>query len=334
MAILDDARASLERVQQFDAESLAREADLGVRFNFREAVLPANRLVRLFQQLTTTSLDDFPDNQLTIIRDQANATYSRFDEILKFDPAKIENPSPTRNSLIQQLNNTYPNVFNHIFQHISYGVGRAVDFRRMEHDARASIQSVKDNADKTAKELEKTKEEANAILADVRKIAAEHGVTQQAIYFKEEADSHDKDADEWRDRTVKLAWFLGFYSLASLWFTKIPGLTPDSTYQSWQLGTSKVLIFLVIAYVLLLAARNFMAHRHNAVVNRHRQNALMTFQALVDAAKNPDAKDVVLSHAASCIYAPQETGYSKVSGGGLNTSIVEMLPKALPRSGG
>lgn len=335
MAILEEAKESLLRVQNFDAESLARESDLGARFNFKEAIQPANRLIRLFQQLSPDTLGDFPDNHLTVIRDHANATYNRFQEILKFDPEKTENPAPTRTNLIKQLVDAYAGIFNHIFNYIAYGVGRSVDFRRLEHDARASIQAVQDNAEKSAKELENTKEEANGILADIRKIAAEHGVTQQAIYFKEEADTHEKQAEEWRRRTVKLAWFLGVYALLSLWFNKIPGLVPESAYQSWQLGTSKVLIFLVISYVLLLAARNFMAHRHNAVVNRHRQNALMTFQALVDAAKNPDAKDVVLSHAASCIYAPQETGYSKAAGSAsLNRAIIEMLPKALPRSGG
>ena len=49
---------------------------------------------------------------------------------------------------------------------------------------------------------------------------------------------------------------------------------------------SKVLFFGMVVYALYFSAKNFLSHKHNQVVNTHRQNALMTFQVLVDAAKN------------------------------------------------
>jgi hypothetical protein len=54
-----------------------------------------------------------------------------------------------------------------------------------------------------------------------------------------------------------------------------------------------------------------MAHTHNSIVNRHRQNGLQTFTTLVDAAGSSQAQDIVLSHAAASIFEPQETGYAK-----------------------
>ena len=41
----------------------------------------------------------------------------------------------------------------------------------------------------------------------------------------------------------------------------------------------------------------------------------MTFKALADAAGEDNSKDIVLNHAASCIFSPQETGYTKSTGG-------------------
>lgn len=334
MALTDEARQSLERIQHFDPESLSRHRDLGETFNFSAAVASAGRIVRLWTQLSPETLGDFPDNHLTVIRDHANAEYNRFKQILDFDPATEQQPSQKRDQLIQQVQGAYNGTFNQIFPYISYGASKSLDFRRMETEARAAIQAVEDNATAVTKELSKSKEDAQSILEDVRRVATEQGVTQQAIYFKDEADSHETQAKEWRKQTITLAWVLGAYAIVSLWFHQIPGLDPETPMRAVQLTTSKILIFGVIAYMLFLATKNFLSHRHNAVVNRHRQNALMTFKALADAAEGDEAKDIVLAHAAACIFAPQETGYSKSGSGQSTKSIIELIPKAFGKADG
>ena len=101
-----------------------------------------------------------------------------------------------------------------------------------------------------------------------------------------------------------------------------------------QLGISKVLIFAVISFMLYLSARNYLAARHNEIVNRHRQTALQTFKTLADAAKEAQSRDVVLSFAAACIFAPQPTGFgeSDMPKAPSATSMVEIFGK--PISGG
>ena len=54
--------------------------------------------------------------------------------------------------------------------------------------------------------------------------------------------------------------------------------------------------------------------------NRHRQNALLTYRALVAAAGEHETEDIVLAHAAVCIFAPQETGYSGSKSEGIGKS--------------
>ncbi len=95
------------------------------------------------------------------------------------------------------------------------------------------------------------------------------------------------------------------------------------------MALSKLLIFAVLAYMLLLCARNFLAHKHNSIVNKHRQNALLTFKALADAASKEDQRDVVLTYAAACIFSPQETGYTKSGGAQLElpTNIIQAIPR-------
>ena len=149
------------------------------------------------------------------------------------------------------------------------------------------------------------------VLVAAQRAASEQGVSQQAVYFRDEAQAHSTAADKWRKYTVRLAIALGVYAVAIIVLYNV--LHPGDAYQSAQLITGKVLLFAVLSYMLLLSARNFLSHTHNAIVNKHRQNALMTFTALAAAAKDAAGKDIVLTHAAACIFAPQETGYAKAS---------------------
>ena len=98
----------------------------------------------------------------------------------------------------------------------------------------------------------------------------------------------------------------------------------------FQLVSSKLLIFAVLGYLLLLAARNYSTHKHNAVVNRHRQNALLTYRKIVEASGSAGTEDIVLAHAASCIFSPQETGFSHGKGESLagSKSVLELMTKS------
>ncbi|MEK9281155.1 hypothetical protein MTR72_16260 [Bradyrhizobium sp. ISRA442] len=163
-------------------------------------------------------------------------------------------------------------------------------------------------------------------MEDVRRVAAEQGVGFQAAYFKSEADKHDIAAGRWRFWTMLAAALVALIAGASLFVSKIDLLKPQDAYEAIQLLAAKLVIFTTAGYLLMLCARNSLAHTHNGIVNRHRQNALLTFQALVDAAKGEDKKDIVLTHAAACMFAPQETGFTKhQTESGAN--IVQMLGK-------
>ncbi len=305
----DDAHSSLERMQLFDVATLPRESELGIHFSFKDAVAPARRLLDLYKRLSVSVLDDLPQAQLEQLRNQAQQDYTRFEQILTFDPAQ-ENASQKHDNFIKQIDDAYQNAFNVLHPLISYSLHKSADFQRLEGDARATFQTIKDEASEITKELTRTRDEAGAILDETRKVAAEQGVTQQAAYFKESADQHDKEADKWRDRTVWIAVGLALYSAATIFLHKIPILVPANNYDMVQLAVSKILVFTVISFVLYLSARNFLSHKHNAIVDRHRQNALMTYRALVEAAGDTPNREVILVQAAACIFGAQGTGYT------------------------
>lgn len=329
--IRTEAEESLVRMQHFEVSALPRERELGSEVNFLGAVEPATRLVDLYKRLSITALDDLSQQGLQQVRDRANADYALLKQALDFKLASQSNPQATRDSIIQQLSQSYDPSFQTLHPYIAYSLHRSADFQRLDADARATLQSISDRAGKVEAQLQEHEKEAQRVLTEIRSVAAEEGVTQQSAHFRAEADRHDTEAETWRTRTVNLAITLGIYAALSVFLHKIPFLTPASNYETIQLAISKILVFSVLAYMLFLSARNFLSHKHNAIVNRHRQNALMTHRALVEAASDHGIREAIMVQAASCIFSPQNTGYTGGASGGDNLSpksVVELLSKA------
>lgn len=331
---LSAAQASLERMQNFDTSQLERD-ELGKSFNFRSAIEPADRLKGLFQKVPLGSLNEFPDQQLDKIQKQADSVFNLLEQVEGFDETQA-NATEARNGIIQSIKDVYQNAFNTLMPFISYGVARTVDFQTLESDGRAVLQSIKDQTDGALKEIDESKSEASNVLDEIKRTAAEQGVSQQAHYFSEEATHHDTEASKWKTTTQRWAAALIIYGIVSFFLHKIPVIAPSGVPEAIIFVASKILIFAVLTYMLILSARNFLSHKHNAVVNKHRQNALMTFNALVNAGQGKETQDIVLSHASACIFTAQDTGYTKHGGSnsGQMPNIIDMIPKATVRMDG
>lgn len=332
-SVLENCTAALERVQQFEAQSLSREADLGRQMSFGEAVKPAQAVIDVYKRIPVSTLCDFTDGQLNTIQTQGNADYNLFKQILDFD-ATANNASGTRASLLTQLKNRRDQLFDQLWQYIAYGVARITDTSLLETQARATIQSIQDEAARLTEQLQKAKADADSALLAIRAVASEQGVSQQATYFKEEAEAQETLAKMWLGHTYRFAIAVGAFAVLSLFLHRLEWLKPDSAFETVQLVTSKVLIFAVLAFMLIMAARNYATHKHNLVVNRHRQNALLTYRAIVEAASDGSTQDIVLAHAASCIFSPQDTGFSQHRGESapVSKSVLELLTKSGSRA--
>lgn len=330
-----EAKTSLERMQKYDPNTLAREGELGAALNFKDAVPHARRLIDLYIQLPLESVEWFNQGQASQLKAVADGDYNILNEIMTFDPAKGHG-SNEKKQWINQLEQTYEQTFQQLAPWIAYGVGRVTDFTKIGRDARATIQDIEDKAKKLGEDMEQHRKSAQAILEDIRKVAAEQGVSQQAVYFKDESVSHTEQAEKWLKQTKQLTVLLALYAMLTLVLHKIPWIAPTTSYETIQLAVSKVLVFTTIAYFLILSAKNFIAHRHNAIVNKHRQNALVTYRALVDAAGDGANRDIVLTKAAECIFGPQPTGFGKADAGEpASISMVSMAPGTIkPGVGG
>lgn len=302
-----EAYNSLERMQLFDINGLPRVKELGTKQSFDAAVEPAKKIIELYKKLSLSALEDFPDQNLNTIKEVANADYNSLSEMLKYDPAQGVGE---RDRMIANIKLRYPSVFQALHPLISYSMHRATDFESLEARARAAVQSIADRGSELEGQLENIKTEALDVLNVVKSTALEQGVSQQARYFKEESEYHDLESSKWFMYSWISALVLAIYAGSTFIIHKIPFLTPVTIYETVQIAVSKFLLFAVFSYVTYFCSKNYMSHRHNFVLNKHRQNALVTYRAIVDASETKSCSDIVLGHAASCIFSPQSTGYS------------------------
>lgn len=224
--LLESTRDALNRVQQFDAATLSREADLGKQMNFFEAVAPSQALIDIFRRIPLTALDDFSDVQLNVISQQAQADFNVFKQILEFN-ATAGNAATIRTNIINTLKTRRDQLFDQLWQYVAYGVARITDTSLLETQARATIQSIKDQSENLTTELHTAKNDADSALAEIRAVAAEQGVSQKAIHFKQEAEEQETLATKWLRYTYLFAAAVGFFAVFSLFLHKVESIRPE-----------------------------------------------------------------------------------------------------------
>ena len=136
--------------------------------------------------------------------------------------------------------------------------------------------------------------------------AVEVGVAQHYLIFKEESEEHKILSNIWLSRTVYVLIGIGVAGIALLF---IPP-HDTATISLIQFTVTKIVILSVLFYGLAICTRNYKAHKHNSILNKHRQNALNTFETFTKAAGNDtQTKSAVLLEATHTIFSNQQTGY-------------------------
>lgn len=246
----ETCRDTLERIQTFDPTTLGRVDDLGRQMNFAEAVKPAEAIIAVYKRIPVSALSDFTDGQLNAITAQANADYNVFKQILDFNAASSDAVG-TRTNILANIKVRRDQLFDQLWQYVAYGVARITDTNLLETQARATIQGIQDQAAKLTDQLAKAKLDADNALVAIRAVASEQGVSQQAVYFKDEAQSQETLSEKWLSYTYRFAAALGGFAILSLFLHKIEWIKPATNAEMFQLITSKVLIFTVLGYMLV-----------------------------------------------------------------------------------
>lgn len=336
--VVKDAKEILGKIRDFNVESLDRREELGSKFSFWSVIQDASKVQDFYGQLSDDVVYNLPDSDVTNIVDTARNSYQIWNRIMNFDPQS--DSGEMRDGLIEQARRDYRSVFSVLYPFVSYSLISETNTHVLRAQLGSWIQQGRSDIEQIRSDLEdrlsnskvsELEAEAGEIIENMREMSSEVGVSQRGIYFKEESDYHSEKAKNWKIAMFCGIGVLALYSVVLLigydWFI----LNGNDIQHEIQLVVGKVLLFAVFVSWVVISVRNFMSHTHNAIVNRHRQNALMTFKALVDASGDQASRDVILNHAASCIFSPQNTGYTKPDGqlSNIDPSIVRMISRVV-----
>lgn len=294
-----------------------RKDDLGKALNFESGVEVFRRLIQLYRSLRDVNLDSVPERSLSQIEGKAKESLQFLQQVQSFNPGGRSNPANERDTLIQHIFNHYNEVFFTVSPVLAFAIRKGTDFEALEQQARIALAEMQRVQLEQKGAAETFSNEVKETLEKVRRAAMEVGVAQHNTHFKTQADEHLGASQKWLAATIWLAatTFVVALAIAAYYALCKPELT---TQQTIQLVVAKVVLFSVLSFATLWCSRIHRSHKHNYVVNKHRQNALSTFEAFVKATGDESTKNAVLLQTTQCIFGQTHSGF--LTGEGSDTS--------------
>lgn len=148
----------------------------------------------------------------------------------------------------------------------------------------------------------------------IKRIESEYtklGVGIHGEAFRKEAEENDKISKKFLTATIIVSIAIAAFSAWLLCEVINAPYMDVSNAISWQGMIYRLIIFSTLSYILVFCSKNYTNMKHNATLNRHRQNALSTFTAFTETQQNPDVRDKITLLAAYCIFGHQSTGFLK-----------------------
>lgn len=324
-------REGLEKIGAYKLEELIREKDLGSKLSFKDAEPVILGVLSLFNKIDVEQIIQVPYKILQDLHAQINDVISRFDQFKAFDPT-TGNSAQQRNNLIQQLENQYPVYFATVSPILTAMMLDGNDFTVQQAKYDQIIKELENKLLEDSKKSEEYLSKMDNVLSSAQDAAAKSGVAKYSNLFEKEAIDHEKKAKTWLILTLSV---IGAIVLAASLLIEFFPEESAKTGEIVQYTVSKIVILSALFFVLSIFNRNYKAHKHNAVLNKHRQNALSTFETFSNASgSDVQTKNAVLMEATRTIFSNQQTGYLHTNETEASNKIVEIIKGASSRGEG
>lgn len=337
----------LETISDYNADDLVQRGRLGADLSFDSSRSEFESLIQLSNNLLNLDLTRFSAKRLGRINSILQQIVQSLDEIESFNPSG-SNPEKTRNQLLSNLDDRYhefrelihpilsdPNVRSDRVDELSHQLENQIDEvqnfldesneyrdeleshiealdQRQEEidDQMMELENYLDSIEKKAEDrLNQAVDEARGILENIRETSSYVGVQEHSNIFEDEANNHREKYNFWMKVTAGFAVLTIAVALSFATVFQIP--SDPTTPEIIQFATGKLVVLSILYYGVIWSSRNYLANRHNHVVNKHRQNALSTFQTFTEAASDPETKDSVLIEATESIFSFRNSGFNK-----------------------
>lgn len=321
-------REGMEKINSYTLEELIREKDLGIKLSFKDAEPDILGVFSLFNRIQIDQIIHVPYKNLQDLHALINDVISRFDQFKAFDPT-AGNSAQLRNNLIQQFENKYQMYFASVSPILTAMMLDGNDFSAQQEKYNQMIKELEKKLINDGKKSEDYLSKMENVLSSAQDAAAKSGVSKYSNLFEKEAIDHEKKATTWL--LLTLGVIIVIVIAASLLIEFFPGESAR-TGEIVQYTVSKIVILSSLFFVLSIFNRNYKAHKHNSVLNKHRQNALSTFETFSNASGSDlQTKNAVLIEATRTIFSNQQTGYLHTNETEVSNKIVEIIKGASSR---
>lgn len=282
--------------------------DLG-KFSFHNIEHEIKTLLHILRELRDSNLEAVPMALLNQYQHDISTIDSYLRPLTTFDPlAGGANPKEQRDALSHRIAGRLSEHISRITALVSY-LGRG-SLQTLEAGTKERLEIAEKEANAAISRIESAKAAADRMLESLKETSGKASVSRHAGVFENQAKEHLEASN---------LWFWGFtlLTLGGLTLVWLFFIGPQKLIITKEMVvgeviyniTSRLLFFSIISYAIYWAARNYLSHRHNYIVNKHRQNALETFETFANAPTDIQVRDAVLLQAAQTIFSAQSTGY-------------------------
>lgn len=306
-----------EKIDEFLEKSLEdydRVGDLGQEMRFKAACESLQNIRKLAVTHNDYDFSRIPTEAQQQIIESFQRTLEHMQSIMDFKTSANE-AARRHKDISGNIENEYNTFFN------LWGNIAAAKIKSGE-EGPPNFSAQKKEIEATIKDIHDFKAQAEQAAQGVISESKKAGIAQEAVHFRNEAQRHHDNASKFLGRVgwmsvAVIAVAAGFH------FLDAPPIDSAGGF-NWNHYVPRFSILALLIFFDAILIGIYKAERHNAIINKHRANALNTFETMTAATLTQDVKDAVTLTAAGAIYAPQETGYSK-RGTAQQINVAEML---------
>lgn len=317
----------LKEYNSINIQSLSRQVELGAK-NFDEIISIMAELKKLIDEMVDISkITDYPPTIYNHINNYINKFTSFVSQIERYDlDSDGRNDFKQRQKIINDIQNYYEDILSgkHNFLLI---------YNTIKNFSLKDIQKERQEVEKLKRSLQESRVDVDDTLNLIRQAAGEKTASDYATIFENQAKKHSNLAVTRNFPFLKIGaaqlWlFTGVLSIILLLiiikilsddilptFEIITLKEPNGEFQKVQYIISNIISrILVVGISVFLIGFSFKQHsvnRHLFTINKHRQNALESYQLFITSINKEDTqtRHQLIIEVAKAIYELGSTGY-------------------------
>src|SRR3990167_1802485 len=296
MQIQPPLQQAMDALKAINFKDLERTEELGRAYSFKQAVdFIKNVYDDLLQVIENAELLRISTNTEQQITNLANQVNENVKKIQEFALSGNEANAPSQH---KQINEVVANLYQKDLEILPSLIERVnilkLNPSDVENKVAQALQSIKE-IEKIKGEAQKTKENIDLAVKEVRDALGKGGALISATDFEEQAKEHKELSKKWFWGSIGSigATAILVIVLFNGWFPSLNLINAGNDYPRIVQITVFKLVLLSIAYLLVYQSlKNYKINQHLYVLNRHRQLTLSVYPLMAKATSEQDRKSV------------------------------------------